>query len=206
MCIDTLDLDVVDAEDRAGDLPGDRDETLADLDGCELQRHPWRPVDELQAAPGSRVVVETLGVHQVLHRHAPADSSPHVTYIGRQPGAAGESHRIERVGVDVAGRERERGRLGDAACHRGDALDDLAGDQGVARDHGVAQANGDRVEAAGGGQPIHLAFVGEARLDDSEAAHRPARQVIGAHRVPVDESIGTSIRTLRMGDGVEQDR
>ena len=72
--VDRLEHDDVDAEHGAGDLLGDRDEALADLGGGELQR--GHAVGE--PAAGGRVVVEALGVHQVLDRHAPADAAPDV--------------------------------------------------------------------------------------------------------------------------------
>ena len=88
---------VVDAEHGAGDLLGDRDEALADLGGGELQR--GHAVGE--PAARRRVVVEALGVHQVLDRDAPADAAPHVPGVGGEPGAAGPAHRI--VVVDRRG-------------------------------------------------------------------------------------------------------
>ena len=72
--------------------------------------------------------------------------------------------------------------------------------------HRVAQADLDRVEPARRGQPVHLRLVGEARLHDAEAAHRPARQVVGAHRVAVDDGVGAPVRTLGVGDRVDQHR
>ena len=113
-----------------------------------------------------------------------------------------------RTGVDGLPdrhrRHRQRRRLADAAGDRSDALHDLPGDQPVAGLHGVAQADLDRVEPARRGQQVHLALVGEARLHDAEPAHRPARQVVGAHGVAVDDGVGTAVRALGVRDRVEQ--
>ena len=77
--VDAVEHDLVDAEDRPGDLTGDRDEPLTHLGRGELERR--HTVGE--PAPGRRVVVEPLGVHEVLDRHAPADAAHDVTGIGR---------------------------------------------------------------------------------------------------------------------------
>ena len=103
-----------------------------------------------------------------------------------QPGAAGQPHRVAVVAADGLVGQRQRRRLADAPRDRRDVLDDLAGDQPVAGLHRVAQPDLDRVEAARRGELVHLRLVGEARLHDAEAAHRPARQVVGAHRPAVD--------------------
>ena len=81
---------------------------------------------------------------------------------------------------------------------------DLTGDQRVAGLHRVEQSDLDRVEAARCGQLVHLSLVGEACLHDTEPAHRPARQVVGAHRIAVDGGVETLVRPLRVGDGVDQ--
>ena len=83
---------------------------------------------------------------------------------------------------------------------RRDVLDHLTGDQRVAGLHRVAQPDLDRVEAARRGQLVHLPLVGEARLHHAEAAHRAARQVVGAHRLAVDGGVGALVRALRVGD------
>ena len=64
--VDRSSTTIVDAEHGAGDLLGDRHEALADLGRGELQRGD--AVGE--PAAGRRVVVEALGVHEVLDRHA----------------------------------------------------------------------------------------------------------------------------------------
>ena len=102
-----------------------RDEPLADLGGGELQRGD--AVGE--PAPRRRVVVEALGVHQVLDRHAPADAAPDVPGVG---GAARRRRAGASVAVVAADRlvgQRQRRRLADAAGDRRDVLDDLTGDQ-----------------------------------------------------------------------------
>ena len=160
-----------------------RDEPLADLDRRELQRR--HPVGE--PASRRRVVVEALGVHQVLDRHAPADAAADVAGVGGEAGAAGQAHRVDR-------RARRRGSSGSGSA----AVSRMQRATGatfsitwpvisaVAGVHRVAQPDLDGVEPAGRGELVHLALVGEARLHDAEAAHRPARQVVGAHRVAVD--------------------
>ena len=82
--VDPVEHHVVDAEDRPGDLSGDRDESLTDLGRGELER--GHAVGE--PAAGRRVVVEALGVHQVLDRHAPADAADDVAAVGRSSRAA----------------------------------------------------------------------------------------------------------------------
>ena len=82
----------------------------------------------------------------------------------------------------------------------------LTGDQRVARPHRVAQADLDRIEPARGGQPVHLRLVGEARLHDPEAPHRPARQVVRPHGVPVDDGVGAAVRALGVRDAVDEHR
>ena len=107
--VDRLEHDLVDAEDGAGDLLGDRDEALADLGGGELQR--GHAVGE--PAAGRRVVVEALGVHQVLDRHAPADAAADVRRRRRcarrrRAGASGR-RRGRRPARRAAAARRSRG-------------------------------------------------------------------------------------------------
>ena len=203
--VDRVEHDDVDAEHRAGDLLGDRDEALPDLRRGELQRR--HAVGQLAAR--RRVVVEALGVHEVLDRHAVADAAPHVADVGGQAGAAGQAHRVDVAGWSGDSPIATSG-IGSAAVSRMQratgrhALDDLPGDQAVAGLHGVAQAELDRVEPARRGEPVHLALVGEARLHDAEAAHRPARQVVGAHGDALDDGVRAPVRALGLGDAVEQ--
>ena len=82
----------------------------------------------------------------------------------------------------------------------------LPGDQPIAGADRVAHADLDRVEPARLGQQIELRLVGEARLDDAEAAHRPARQVVGADRPTLDDRVRAAVRALRVRDRVEQHR
>ena len=200
--VDRLEHDVVDAEHGAGDLLGDRDEPLADLGRGELQR--GHAVGE--PAARRRVVVEALGVHQVLDRHAPADAAADVPDVGGEPGAAGQAHRV------AIGRRRRPASsgIGSAAVSRmhratGATLSTTCPViSAVAGLHGVAQADLDGVEPARRGQLVHLALVGEARLHDAEPAHRPARQVVGAHGLAVDDGVRAPVRALGVRDGVEQ--
>src|SRR5690606_24358740 len=105
--VDLLEHHVIDAEDRPRDLTGDRDEPLPDLDGGELEgRHT---VDE--ATPCGREVVEPLGVHEVLHRHAVPDAAHDVTDVGGASGAAGEVHDVAVGPTDRLVGERQRHRL-----------------------------------------------------------------------------------------------
>src|SRR5262249_48736380 len=152
------------------------------------------PVGE--PALGRGVVVEAFGVHEVLDRHGKAHASTDVAGIGRQPGTSRAAHGI------VVGNGRGQGQGGglvDAGGYGGDAFHDLAGDQAVARAHGVAPADLDRVDTGGRGQLVHLALVSEARLHDAEAAHGAARRVVGAGRPPVDDGILAHVRTLGVG-------
>ena len=109
--VDRVEQHDVDAEDAAGDLLGDGDEPLPNLRSRELQgRHP---VDEPAARRG--VVVEPLGVHEVLDRDTPPDATAHVTDVGGQPGTARQSHRIgisaHRGDADRRVGQRQRRRL-----------------------------------------------------------------------------------------------
>ena len=83
--------DVVDAEDTAGDLLGQRHEPLADLgrragDGGQAVGEP---------APGRRAVHVALGVHQILEPDREADAPANVLGIGGAAGAPGPRHRLD---------------------------------------------------------------------------------------------------------------
>ena len=180
-----------------------RDEALADLGGGELQR--GHAVG--QPAAGRRVVVEALGVHQVLDRHARSRCRAR-TWPASAVRPAPPGRRIGSPSEPPTGSSGS-GSAAVSRMHRATGATfstDLAGDQPVAGPHRVAQADLDRVEAARRGQLVHLALVGEARLHHAEAAHRPARQVVGAHRVAVDDGVRALVRALGVGDGVDQHR
>jgi hypothetical protein len=85
-------------------------------------------------------------------------------------------------------------------------IDGLTGDQPVAGAHRVAQPDLDRGRARTRRELVHLRLVGEARLHDAEPAHRPARQVVRAHGVAVDDGVGAPVRALGVGHGVDQHR
>ena len=110
-----LEHDVVDAEDLAGDLRGDRDEALPDLGRRELER------DDAVGEPAARGrgVVEPLGVHEVLDRER---RSRRRASRGRSR-QCGPRRRDERATSPSAasGGQRQRGRLAQAA-HRGATL------------------------------------------------------------------------------------
>ena len=158
-----------------------------------------------EPAPGGRVVVEALRVHEVLDRHTPADAAHDVAAVGRASGATRQGHEIGRGGRTL-GRHRQRGGVTDALFDRRDVQHRLAGDQFVAGLHRVQQADLDRVEPAGVGELVHLRLVGEARLHHAEPAHRSARQVVRAHGVAVDHGVGAPVRALGVGDAVDQHR
>ena len=205
--VDAIEHDVVDAENRAGDLRCDRDEPLADFRRGELQRD--HPVGK--STPGRRVVVEPFGVHQVLDGHTPADAADDVAALGGATGATRQSHHVDRSVVheepaDGHVRQRQRRRVADAALDRRNVQHRLAGDQRVAGAHRIAQPDLDRVETARHGQLVHLRFVCETRLNDTEPSHRPARQVVGAHGVPVDDGVRAAVRTLRVRDRIDEHR
>jgi hypothetical protein len=147
-----LEHDVVDTEHVAGDLGGDRDETLADLGRCELQMH--HAVGE--PAAGGRVIVEALGVHEVLHRRPVADAAHHVAGVGGAPRPAGQPDRVAVGAADRLVGERQRFGLAQAALHRRHVAQHLTRDQSVAGADGVAHTHLDRVEAACLGEQVEL--------------------------------------------------
>ena len=160
--VDRLEHDLVDAEHRSGDLTGDRDEALTDLGRRELQRGDT--VGE--PAAGRRVVVEALGVHQVLDRHAPADAATDVRRVGGAAGTTGQAHRVA-VGPPTG--SSGSGSAAVSRMHsldRRDVLDHLPGDQAVAGLHRVA---------AGGSRPGRARTPRPACPSGPRGRSRPAR-------------------------------
>ena len=98
----------------------------------------------------------------------------------------------------------ERCRLANASRHRSDIVDDLTSDEPIAGDHRVEQPNLHRIDVAGSSQFVHLALVREAGLHNAETSHCAARKVVGSDRISVDHRVRTSIRALRVCDGVDQ--
>ena len=205
--VDAVEHDVVDAEDRAGDLRGDRDEPLADLGGGELQRGD--AVGE--AAAGGRVVVEPLGVHQVLDRHAPADAA-HDVADDRRCGRRRRAAASRRCAVGLGDRRPARRAAAARRCRGCTARPGRrsAPTWPVISGSPVRIALRSRISTGssphGRGQLVHLGLVGEAGLHHAEPAHRAARQVVGAHRPAVDDGVRAPVRTLGVGDGVDQHR
>ncbi len=186
----------------ARDLRCQHHKPLPDLRGRELQG-----CDSIgESASGSGIVVEPFGVHQVLDGDPPTDAAADVDRIGGQPRASGKVHRIAIHTTDRHVGQGQCGGRADAFGDRRDVLDHLPGDQRVTRFHCVEQPDFDGIEPAGGSQLVHLTFVGEACLHDTEAAHRPARQVVGAHGVSVDGGVEAFVRPLGVCDAVDQHR
>ena len=204
--VDRLQHDDVDAEHGAGDLLGDRDEALPDLGRGELERGD--AVGE--PAAGRRVVVEALGVHQVLDRHAPADAAPDVADVGGQPGAA-------RAGA--SGRRRRR-RRGDADRRRPASA--ARPSRGCSGRPGATLSTTCPVISR---SPVTIAL--RSRISTGSSPHASASRSIwpswakhacttpkpriaphGRWLVrtaqPVDDGVGAAVRTLGVGDGVEQ--
>src|SRR6266571_5043728 len=88
------------------------------------------------------------------------------------------------VALDTrAGRQ---GRVPHPAEQFGDGrrrVDHLPGRHDRALGHRVADPELHRVQAGPAGTLVHLRLVGEAGLDGAEAAHRPARRVVGVRGV-----------------------
>ena len=111
--------------------------------------------------------------------------------------------------ADIVGARRRRGRRGDPTQQLGDRrgpLHNLAGGHRVAGLQGVADAQFHRVQADRRGEAVHLGLVAETRLDGAEAAHRPARRVVGVHDIGVHDDVGYVVRTDSEGGGVGADR
>ena len=102
--------------------------------------------------------------------------------------------------------ERQRLGLAQATLDRRHVAQHLPGDQPIAGADRVADTDLDRVEPARLGQQVELRLVGEAGLHDTEPAHRPARQVVGADRPPLDDRVRAAVRPLGVRDRVEQHR
>ncbi len=117
--VDRFEDDIVDPQHGTGDLLGEHHEALADLDRGELQR--GNPIGE--AAPCRRVVVEALGVHQVLHGDAPADAPADVHGIGGETRTARKVHRVAVAATDGHVGQRQRRGLANAFGYRSDVLD-----------------------------------------------------------------------------------
>jgi hypothetical protein len=93
-----------------------------------------------------------------------------------------------------------------AAFNRCHAVHWLPGDQEVSLTHGIAKSNRNRVKAASVGEFVHLAFVGKARLHDTESPHSATRGIVGSHRKTLDNCIGATVGTLGVRDAVNQHR
>ena len=111
------DADVEPAEPIVGVDRSSTTSSTPSIDAGDLRRRcvtkPWPTsavanfsvaTPSAQPAPRRRVVVEALGVHQVLDRHAPADAAHDVAGVGGAAGAAGQAHRVAVGAADRLGR------------------------------------------------------------------------------------------------------
>ena len=129
-----LQFDLLHAELRACDLLADGDQPLPDLGRRRLDQRHRVAVAALQPHPRRRIVVGPFRVGDVLVAQRPALTARDVGGLGQVAGAARQRH--------PALRGRRQGQLRaapDQVRHRRRPAHDLAGDQPVARTHGVAQ-------------------------------------------------------------------
>ena len=192
---------VVGAELRAGDLEDHVRDALSDLGR--------RAVDlggavRAQDHAGGRVVVEALGVADVLEAHREADAASHALAARRVARAAGEADRLARQLLRL-GRLQSRGAADDLG-DRQRALDRLACRELAAGAERVEQAQLDGVDSERLGELVHLRLGREARLDGAEAAHRPAGRVVRVDARRLDQRVVDRVRPDREAGGVGGDR
>ena len=200
MCVDRVENDLVDTEQRASDLLGEHDETLTNFGGGELQRDD----SIVDATAGRRVVVEALAVHEVLDADTPAHSAADVMTVGGASAAAGQ---VEDIGIvpEIIRQWNCRG-LPDALGHWRNTVDDLTGDEPIPGLHGVEQSDLHRIDSTSPSQFVHLALVGEAGLHHAETTHCSTRRVVGAQRPTVDDGVVALVGPLGVRDRIDQDR
>ncbi len=174
-------------EHGAGDLLGEGDEALADLRAGGLHAH-HAVVD---AHPRRRVVVEALREQQVLPADRVPHAAPHVPGVGGATRAARAAHHRRARPSHGSGAARSS-----SSSSRTGATPEITWP--VMLRSPVCSALRSRSSIGSrpsdGRQLVHLRLVAEARLHRAEAAHRPARRVVGAHREALDPRRGARCR------------
>ncbi len=176
--------DLVDAQDLLDDLPGQRGEALAGVDGRADDR--GRAAHHLHRGRGD--LVGPLGAEHVDHADAVAHPAPYRARLARALRAARQQPLVLR-GVLGQGGQFEVADRAQQFRHRGRAGHRLAGGEQVSRRQDVAHAQLGPVDAEGGRELVHLALVRGAHLHGALAADVARRRVVGAYRPALDEGV-----------------
>ena len=110
--------------------------------------------------------------------------------------------RIGSRGKRLRGRHGHRRRGADHLGDRQRPGQHLPGRQRVAGLERIQQPQLDRVDPERLGEPVHLRLTGEADLHRAEAAHRPARRVVGVDDRALDQGVVDPVRAERERGGV----
>ncbi len=148
-----------------------------------------------QAHARGRVVVEALGVADVLERDREPDAAAHALAVR---GVGDPARQLALVGRAVGlGWERERSHALEQLGHRRRLRQDLPGRQAVAGRDRVADPQRHRIHPERIGEPVHLRLVSERDLDRSEPAHRSAGRVVGVDDVARERCVRHRVRSRR---------
>ena len=165
-------------------------DALTDLDGCTVH---LRGAVLGEYDPRGAVVVESLGVADVLEADGEPDSAPNAFSPRRVAGSSGQADCLTRKLLGLGKRER-RGSPDDLARGKR-AGHDLAGRERAARLERVEQPELDGIDVERSCELVHLRLGGEARLDCAEPAHRTAGRVVRVDDEAVDVDVVDGIRS-----------
>ncbi len=196
VAVDRRDVDLGHPEHRLHDLPGQRGEALAGVDG--RADHGGVVAADPHGRGGDLVLA--LRPEHVHHADRVADAAPHRGRVTRAAGAAGQ----QPVRVGLVHRQRGQRLGGHRLDQRGDgggAGDGLSGRHRVTGGEHVAAADLQGLQAQPGGQLVELRLVREAGLQGALAAHPAGRRVVGAHRPGVHEDVRADVGAHREGGG-----
>ena len=168
---------------------------------------PRPAVDHRQPHARGRVVVETLGVADVLEAGGVADAALHAFAVRGVGDSAGEGCQIKPLTLTLP--PRGGGHIPHSAqqlCDGDWAVQLLTGDHLAAGFHSVPDSQFDRIHPKGRRQFVHLRLVRVAVLHRAKATHRAAWRVVRVEDEAVDRRVRNPIGTAREARGVRDDR